>query len=255
MRSIPKVISGLDDLAPGSLSSIQRLYSKVFDTVVPVATPETAEMVKLYENCQRMMVIAYANEMADACYAHGIDPFEVCRAAATKPFGYLPTDPGLGVGGHCIPVNPYYLLSNNAFPLLQAAAEKMWARPPEIASRVLKRLMGSKSAYQEMKGVKRLLIVGIGFKKGQSHLVNSPSLALATQLAAHPTLEVMFADSLVRQKDVPHIKKLRERNWNRETFEIFDMIIVSHKPEGMDWELLVSLKGVQLELWCQGPEL
>src|SRR5438046_566804 len=102
-------------------------------------------MTKLYENCQRMICIAYANEMADACIAHGISPFEVCSAAATKPFGYLPFSPSLGVGGHCIPVNPYYLFSSlgpqrlqpsaigatdsGSFPLLRAATEKMWSRP------------------------------------------------------------------------------------------------------------------------------
>jgi UDP-N-acetyl-D-mannosaminuronate dehydrogenase len=137
MQTIPKVVSGLDDLAPGSLNTIMRLYSKVFDTVYTVSKPEVAEMMKLYENCQRMMCIAYANEMADACIPHGIDPYEVCRAAATKPFGYMPFTPSLGVGGHCIPVNPYYLLSNSEFPLLKAATEKMWQRPAEIGRRAL----------------------------------------------------------------------------------------------------------------------
>ncbi|KAI5928812.1 hypothetical protein F4810DRAFT_705744 [Camillea tinctor] len=137
MRAIPKIVSGLDDIVPGSLDAITRLYSRVFDSIIPVANPETAEMTKLYENCQRMICIAYANEMADACIEHGIDPYEVCRAAASKPFGYLPFSPGLGVGGHCIPVNPYYLLSNSSFPLLQAATEKMWQRPADIGQRMI----------------------------------------------------------------------------------------------------------------------
>ncbi|KXJ84899.1 hypothetical protein Micbo1qcDRAFT_128895, partial [Microdochium bolleyi] len=106
--AIPKIISGLDDVVPGSLASIARLYSAAFDRIVPVSKPEVAEMTKLYENCQRMMCIAYTNEMADACGPHGIDPFEVVEAAASKPFGYMPYTPGPGVGGHCIPVNPYY---------------------------------------------------------------------------------------------------------------------------------------------------
>ncbi|KAI0603230.1 hypothetical protein F4775DRAFT_598329 [Biscogniauxia sp. FL1348] len=141
MRAIPKIVSGLDDIVPGSLDAITRLYSRVFDSTIPVTNPETAEMTKLYENCQRMICIAYANEMADACIGHGIDPYEVCKAAASKPFGYLPFSPGLGVGGHCIPVNPYYLLSNNSFPLLQAATEKMWQRPSEIGQRTIDALL------------------------------------------------------------------------------------------------------------------
>jgi UDP-N-acetyl-D-mannosaminuronate dehydrogenase len=105
-HTIPKIISGIDDITPGSLASIHQLYSGVFQDVVQVSKPEVAEMMKLYENCQRMICIAYANEMADACISHGIDPYEVCKAAASKPFGYMPFSPGLGVGGPCIPCNP-----------------------------------------------------------------------------------------------------------------------------------------------------
>lgn len=100
-ESIPKLVSGLDDLAPGSLKEIYSFYSTIFSDVVPVSSPEVAEMTKLYENCQRMVNIAYANEMADACVEIGIDPLEVSRAAASKPFGYQPYTPGLGVGGTC----------------------------------------------------------------------------------------------------------------------------------------------------------
>lgn len=84
MRCIPKIISGLDS---ASTASIWRLYHPVFDTMVRVSRPEVAELTKLYENCQPMINIAFANEMADACAPHGIGPFEVARAAATKPFG------------------------------------------------------------------------------------------------------------------------------------------------------------------------
>jgi len=104
--SIPKIISGLDDITAGSLASIYEVYSQAFDSIITVSSPEVAEMVKLYENCQRMVNIAYANEMADACMQLGIDAYEVCNAAATKPFGFSSYTPGLGVGGPCIPCNP-----------------------------------------------------------------------------------------------------------------------------------------------------
>ncbi|KAF5004373.1 hypothetical protein FDECE_9120, partial [Fusarium decemcellulare] len=185
MRSIPKVVSGLDDVIPGSLDAIVRLYGRVFDTIVPVSKPEVAEMTKLYENCQRMMCIAYANEMADACRGLNIDPFEVSNAAATKPFGYLPFTPSLGVGGHCIPVNPYYLLSNSEFPILKAAAQKMNERPKEIAQRIMQNFLAQEKERRRDSGIemrKRVLVVGMGFKAGQSHLVNSPGLQLAQEL-------------------------------------------------------------------------
>ncbi|UKZ76988.1 hypothetical protein TrVFT333_004704 [Trichoderma virens FT-333] len=246
-HEIPKVISGLDDVVPGSLASILELYSAVFDKVVTVSKPEVAEMTKLYENCQRMMCIAYANEMANACVPHDIDPYEVCRAAATKPFGYMSYSPGLGVGGHCIPVNPYYLLSNSEFPLLKAAAEKMYARPAEIGQEAIKLLSEGPT-----KGVlPHVLVVGMGFKRGQSHLVNSPGLELAKSLVLSEKVAVSFADPLVRQEAVPQIPRLDEANWSVEYLEqTFDMIIVAFKQEGLDFGLLEKLAGVRVQMWC-----
>lgn len=246
-RSIPKVVSGLDDVVPGSLDAIIRLYSESFDQVVPVSRPEVAEMMKLYENCQRMVCIAYANEMADACVGHNIDPYEVCRAASTKPFGYLPFTPSLGVGGHCIPVNPWYLLSNNSFPLLQSAAEKMRARPTEIARRAVERL-----SLQGNNGMRpRVLVVGIGFKRGQSHLANSPGLELAKSLVLENKVDVTWADPLVSQEAVPQIARLPESEWTVEALEQnFEMVIVAFRQDGLDFEVLDRVQSVQVERWC-----
>ncbi|GKT93124.1 hypothetical protein Ct61P_10974 [Colletotrichum tofieldiae] len=255
MCSIPKIISALDDVTPGSLNMIYRLYSRVFDRIVPVSKPEVAEMTKLYENCQRMMCIAYANEMADACAAHGIDAYEVSNAASTKPFGYLPFEPSLGVGGHCIPVNPYYLLFNSEFPLLSAAASMMDKRPTKIALRLLNSLFEKTQKREQGESsegiIKRVLVVGIGFKAGQSHTINSPGLKLANELAKNCRVAVMFADPLVRQKDVPHIRRLADKDWNLEELGKFDMIIVSNKQLGLDFDVLSKLNGVAVQMWCQ----
>ncbi|KAJ4860618.1 UDP-glucose/GDP-mannose dehydrogenase family, central domain-containing protein [Trichoderma breve] len=244
---IPKVISGLEDVVPGSLAAISELYSAVYDKVVTVSQPEVAEMTKLYENCQRMMCIAFANEMANACTPFGIDPYEVYRAAATKPFGYMSYSPGLGVGGHCIPVNPYYLLSTSEFPLLKAATEKMNARPAEIGQNAIKLL-----SEGPIKGVlPHVLVVGMGFKRGQSHLVNSPGLELAKSLVLSEKVAVSFADPLVGQEAVPQIPRLDEKNWSAEYLEQnFDMIIVAFKPEGLDFGLVDKLTGVRVQMWC-----
>ncbi len=99
MQDVPKLVAGLDDVAPGSLQSIYELYSPVFRTLVTTSTPEAAEMTNLYESCQRVMAISFANEMADACTRLGIDPYEVSEVAATKTFGHLPVIPGVGIGG------------------------------------------------------------------------------------------------------------------------------------------------------------
>lgn len=246
-HAIPKVVSGLDDVVPGSLDAITKLYSKSFDNVVPVSRPEVAEMMKLYENCQRMVCIAYANEMADACLGHNIDPYEVCRAASTKPFGYMPFSPGLGVGGHCIPVNPWYLLSNSSFPLLQSAAEKMSARPSLIAQRAVERLYsGGRDGVRP-----RVLVVGIGFKRGQSHLANSPGLELAKSLVLTNKVDVAWADPLVKQEAVPQIPRLADGDWNVESLQQrFDMIIVAFRQDGIDFDILDHVQGVHVERWC-----
>ncbi|KAI0846246.1 nucleotide sugar dehydrogenase [Daldinia vernicosa] len=287
MHVIPKVISGLDDVVPGSLAAITRLYSRVFDSIVPVSTPETAEMTKLYENCQRMIAITYANEMADACIGHGIDPYEVCRAASTKPFGYTPFTPGLGVGGHCIPVNPYYLMANSSFPLLKMATETTWQRPEKIGQRVLDALfreaphntstqtsanseslhLSKESDFKHVERTEttsrisrsekssslfrpRVLVVGVGFKAGQSHLSNSPGLKLIQTLADSGRVDVMFADALVKQTAIPHIPRLDMSDWNKSSLEGFDMIIIAFKQKDMDFKVLDEVQNVRVEMWC-----
>ncbi|KAI0541784.1 hypothetical protein GGR58DRAFT_510598 [Xylaria digitata] len=291
VEAIPKIVSGLDDEVPGSLDAIVKLYSRVFDIIVPVANPETAEMTKLFENCQRMINIAYVNEMADACAAHGINPFEVCKAAATKPFGYMPFTPSLGVGGHCIPVNPYYLLSNNSFPLLQAATERMWQRPFEIGQRVidsvlkgpLESVVGSNQPHWEKRDSRpieppdrkgtdlrhgshstmllerrhkakaprcRVLVVGVGFKVGQSTTSNSPGQKLIQKLYDSNIVDVAWADALVEQSAIPHVPQLSMDHWNKENLGRFDIIIVAFRQTSMDFSLLEDLIGVKVEMWC-----
>lgn len=215
LQSISKIISGLEDLAPSSLDSIQRLYAPVFDNLIPVSSPEVAEMTNLYENCQRMMCIAYANEMADACHSlpTPIDPFEVSRAAATKPFGYLPFSPSAGVGGHCIPVNPHYLFSTSDFPLLRHATETMARRPSAMADRAMDKLLQTKSMQSQRRA--NLLVVGIAFKPGQGVLSNSPGVQIINHLLDRWDAYVSFADPLVIADAVPQVPRLDEgMEWN-----------------------------------------
>lgn len=247
VQSIPKIISGLDDVVPGSLDAINRIYQTIFDNVVTVTKPEVAEMMKLYENCQRMVCIAYANEMADACTSHDIDPYEVCGAASTKPFGYMPYTPGIGVGGHCIPVNPFYLLSNSSFPLLEAATSAMWSRPGRIADRALESLRNQ----PKRTSLPRVLVVGMAFKAGQSSLSNSPGLELAKNLAVSQEAEVVWADALVGQDAIPQIPRLADSEWCQGSLETFDLIVVSLKQHEMDFSVLDGLKDAKVEMWCR----
>lgn len=246
-ETIPKVISGLDDVTPGSLASIHELYQEVFEHLVHVSSPEVAEMTKLYENCQRMVCIAYANEMADACHVIGINALEVSAAAATKPFGYQPYSPGLGVGGHCIPVNPYYLLTNSQFPLLQAAAEKMADRPARMGDRVMRKYLRQCKATDGGDHT-RVLVVGVGFKRGQSVLSNSPALSLIRHLLSEWEAYVAFADPLVSAVAVPFVPRLDDKTrWNKKDLGEFDIVIVAVDQVGLDLAVLDGLEGVLVE--------
>jgi nucleotide sugar dehydrogenase len=255
-ESIAKIISGLDDLAPNSLQYIHKLYSRVFKHLVTVSSPEVAEMTKLYENCQRMICIAYANEMADACQEllTPIDPFEVCRAAATKPFGYIPFSPSAGVGGHCIPVNPSYLFKTSRFPLLRRATEKMSRRPAELADRTMRTLLqrGTDPTSESMNRKRKVLVVGIAFKPGQTLITNSPGVRIINHLLDSWDAHVSFADPLVKEHALTYVPRLDEKvEWNQKKLCEFDAIIVVIKQVQLNFDVLNELKGVLIEKYCQ----
>ncbi|PVI05812.1 carbohydrate esterase family 4 protein [Periconia macrospinosa] len=193
-QAIPKIVSALEDVVPGSQRAIEQLYRSVFENVISVTKPEVAEMTKLYENCQRTIAIAYANEMADACVNFGIDPFEVAHTAASKPFGYLPVFPSPGIGGHCLPVNPVYFMSTSNMPLLQQAHETMSVRPSKVASEVLASILEDNHRAHKPNHRSRVLVVGVGFKPGQSDTSHSPGLQLLRFLHQSEKVDVMFCD-------------------------------------------------------------
>ncbi|CAG5180796.1 uncharacterized protein ALTATR162_LOCUS9422 [Alternaria atra] len=247
-EDIPKIISGLD---AASLESISTLYGRVFNKLLPVSSPEVAEMTKLYENCQRMLCATYANEMADACSSIGIDAFEVSNAAASKPFGYLPFCPGPGIGGHCIPVNPYYLLSNLHMPLLEHAATLSASRPRDVARSFVRSILQESTIPGDIRvdpSQLRLLVVGVGFKRGQSVMSNSPGAAIVHTLKNEYNCHVEFADPLVSTALYSAVPKMdTETNWNVDYLSTYDGIIVSVNQEGLDMDVLANLPGVKLQ--------
>lgn len=247
LTEIPKVILGLDQ---ASLVAIHDVYSKVFNHVVPVSKPKVAEMTKLYENCYRTVNIAYVNEIADACKGHGIDLHEVIDAAATKPFGFQPFGPGLGVGGHCIPANPYYLFVNNELPVLEYASTRMWARPAKLAQELSNDTMAAKKAFPaqpsngdgQPEGL-RVLIIGVGFKPGQNVISCSPGLAYAQAMKDIGAQDLSFYDPLVPQVDVPWMRRLKQQEFTAEELDrSFDLIAVCVKQTGVDWRQLEAVQ-------------
>jgi nucleotide sugar dehydrogenase len=221
---IPKIISGLDH---ESLEKIKELYESVFEKVVPVSSMETAEMCKLFENCFRMVNIAYVNEIADNCQSHGIDVYEMVRACSTKPFGFMPFFPGLGVGGHCIPVNPFYLFTNNTLPLLKTATDVSLKRPET-------------KAYEVMETADNILVVGLAFKPGETYTMNSPGLDMTNVLVKNEK-NVTVYDPLVDPNTnvVKHLKFLDTENWNSEFISNnYDAVVVAIKQKNIDFTVL-----------------
>ncbi|HEX5725170.1 MAG TPA: nucleotide sugar dehydrogenase, partial [Longimicrobiaceae bacterium] len=175
-RNTPKVIGGV---TPACAAAGQALYGRVFDRLVPVESAEAAELVKVYENTFRMINIALANELAQACDKLGVDVWGVLDAAGTKPFGFMKFTPGPGLGGHCIPLDPHYLawkMRTLAFRtrMIELASE-INAEMPGFVVRKVGDALNDDS--KPMKG-SRVLVLGIAYKKDIADLRESPALEI-----------------------------------------------------------------------------
>ncbi|MFL6437235.1 MAG: nucleotide sugar dehydrogenase [Terriglobales bacterium] len=175
-RDIPKVIGGLEPLATQYASA---LYNSIFNRIVPVSSPATAEMTKLLENIYRCVNIALVNELKLLCLRMGIDIFEVIRAASTKPFGFQPFYPGPGLGGHCIPIDPFYLSwKAKEFDFhtrfIELAGEVNLSMPYHVVSSVAQALNRRQLALNGSK----VLVLGLAYKKDIDDLRESPSLTI-----------------------------------------------------------------------------
>ncbi len=181
-RTIPKIV-GADDAQSREL--VDQLYSHIVTKTVPVSSTATAEAVKLVENTFRTVNIALVNEMKVALDAMGVDVWEVVKAAATKPFGYMPFYPGPGIGGDCIPVSPVFLSwrardVGSELPIVDLARANNDGAPDMIAGRVAVEIGKRGTA---IKGA-RVLILGIAYKKNIEDTRESPALAILNRIEA-----------------------------------------------------------------------
>jgi len=194
LRTTPKVVGGL---TPACLQRAVDLYSTVCDEVVSVSTPEIAEMTKLLENIFRTVNIALVNELAMLCDRMQIDVWEVVRAAATKPYGFMSFSPGPGMGGHCLPVDPFYLAwkareYDMQTEFIELAGEVNAAMPYYCADKVAKAL------NDEAKPVRgsRVAILGVSYKAGVGDLRESPALKIMSLLSEQGAV-LSYHDSYV----------------------------------------------------------
>jgi UDP-N-acetyl-D-glucosamine dehydrogenase len=194
IRTTPKLVGGI---TPVCTERAAALYRQICDTVEVLSSPETAELAKLLENIFRSVNIALVNEIAQLCDRLDIDVWEVVDAAATKPFGFMRFDPGPGMGGHCLPVDPFYLAfkarEHDFYPEFVELAGKVNQAQPEFCVRRIERSLNE--AGKPVKGSK-ILILGASYKPGIGDTRESPALriiALLRDLGA----EISYHDPFV----------------------------------------------------------
>jgi hypothetical protein len=216
-RNTPKVLGGVT-VACKELGL--ELYSRVFDTMVPVGSAEAAELTKVYENTFRMINIALANELAQACDKLGVDVWEVIEAAATKPFGFMKFTPGPGLGGHCIPLDPHYLqwkMRTLAFKtrMIELASEINGEMPAFVVRKVADCL---NDVAKPVKG-SRVLVLGVAYKKDVDDLRESPAMdviRLLMQRRRDPRQQRGHERQYGTESEHPEIERERQRDGNGE---------------------------------------
>jgi UDP-N-acetyl-D-glucosamine dehydrogenase len=194
LRNTPKVVGGLTDAC---LQRALDLYKEVCDEVVPVTTPEAAELTKLLENVFRSVNIALVNELAMLCDRMQIDIWEVVEAAATKPYGFMSFRPGPGMGGHCLPVDPFYLAwkareYETQTEFIELAGEVNQAMPYFCEEKIARALNDHEKA---VKG-SRVAILGVSYKSGVGDLRESPAIKIMRILRARGA-ELAYNDPYV----------------------------------------------------------
>jgi UDP-N-acetyl-D-glucosamine dehydrogenase len=239
-QTIPKLVGGLDEIS-GRLAV--ELYSKAIKTVVPVSSAEVAEAAKLLENIYRCVNIALVNEMKMVLTKMGIDVWEVIAAAATKPFGFQAFYPGPGLGGHCIPIDPFYLTwkaREVGMPtrFIELAGEINHLMPDYVVQRTAQAL------NERSKSVKgsRVLVLGLAYKPDIDDVRESPSFELIEKLE-HLGAQVDYNDPLVPQTHyMRHWGDLGKKSvpLTKESLAGYDCVVVSTNHASYDWQFIAD---------------
>ncbi len=238
---IPKVIGGY---TPACLERTRALYGTAIKTLVPVSSCRAAEATKLLENIFRSVNIALVNELKVVYSAMDIDVWEVVNAAKTKPFGFMAFYPGPGLGGHCIPIDPFYLTwkarefgQNTRF--IELAGEVNTAMPMYVVNRAAEALNANRKAVNGS----RVLIVGLAYKPNVDDERESPSYTLMELLKARGA-EVAYYDPYVPvirpTREHAHWAGTRSVSWDRETLQSFDAVIISTNHQAVSYQELAE---------------
>ncbi len=239
---IPKVVGGD---GPDALRLARALYDGIVARTVPVSSLEAAEAVKLTENIFRSVNIALVNELKIVFEAMGIDVWEVIEAAKTKPFGYMPFYPGPGLGGHCIPIDPFYLTwkareFNIATRFIELAGEVNTAMPQRVVDKTVAAL--SERSGKALRGA-RILVIGVAYKKNVDDTRESPALAIM-ELLERRGAEVSFHDPFLAE--IPPTREHAQFAGRRSTALTeaaaagFDAALICTDHDPIDYRLLVE---------------
>jgi UDP-N-acetyl-D-glucosamine dehydrogenase len=235
LRDIPKVVGGVTESCRELASA---LYARIAPQVVPVSGPQTAEMVKLFENTFRSVNIALVNEFAIMCRRLGISVWEVIGAASTKPFGFMPFYPGPGLGGHCLPSDPHYLSWKVRLegyePRFITFADEINRRMPEYVVHLVADALNDRS--RALRGA-RVLVLGVAYKADVADVRDSPALEIIEGLSAK--------GALVEYHD-PHVSSLlvgtrpmKSIAWDRAALAARDVVLVLTAHASYDWAAIV----------------
>jgi UDP-N-acetyl-D-glucosamine dehydrogenase len=241
VASIPKVIGGY---TPACLERAKSVYGKAIKTLVPVSSCRAAEATKLFENIFRSVNIALVNELKLVYTAMGIDVWEVIEAAKTKPFGFMPFYPGPGLGGHCIPIDPFYLtwkareyVQNTRF--IELAGEINTAMPEYVVHRVAEALNAQRKAINGSK----VLILGLAYKADVDDDRESPSYVLMNLLQQRGAT-VAYYDPFVPvirpTREHPHWAGMKSINWDHGTLNSFDVVLIATKHGNVNYRELAE---------------
>ena len=236
-RDIPKVVGGLNSAASDLAAA---LYGAIFNRVVRVSTPAVAEMTKLLENIYRCVNIALVNELKLLALRMGIDIWEVIRAASTKPFGFQPFYPGPGLGGHCIPIDPFYLSwKAKQFDFhtrfIELAGEINAAMPYSVVASVSSALNQNKKTLNGA----RILALGVAYKKDIDDLRESPALTII-ELLQKQGAQVSYHDPYFAHVGRGRRYDLRMDCAELGRFESYDCVLIITDHSDYDYERIVS---------------
>jgi UDP-N-acetyl-D-glucosamine dehydrogenase len=241
IAEIPKVIGGY---TPACLAAAMKIYRRAVRKIIPVSNCRTAEATKLLENIFRAVNIALVNELKTVYGAMDIDIWEVIAAARTKPFGFMPFYPGPGLGGHCIPIDPFYLTwrarqFRQETRFVELAGEINTAMPEKVVTHVGKALA---SMRKKLHGA-RVLVLGLAYKSNVDDDRESPSYVLMNLLEARGA-KVSYYDPYIPvirpSREHSHWAGTKSVKWNPKTISAFDVVLISTAHETVNYQQLAD---------------